>query len=64
MTRQRVLIGGKKYFPRPVFTNYAASRDGEIIIVKTQRIMKMQKTNSGYNKFQVSDKKTVFDVFK
>lgn len=40
-----------------MFRNYAASKDGEIISVKTQRIMKMQKNNSGYNKFQVSDKK-------
>ena len=41
MPQQRLIINGKKYYQHPVFTNYAASKDGEIISVKTGRIMKM-----------------------
>ena len=40
MSRQKVLIGGKKYYIHPVFSNYAASKDGEILNVKTGRILK------------------------
>lgn len=57
MSRQRVLIGGKKYYQHPVFSNYAASKDGEIINVKTQRIMKMNKKINGHYMFDVFDKK-------
>ena len=56
MSRQRVLIDGKKYYQHPVFSNYAASKDGEIINVKTQRIMKMNKKINGYYMFDVFDK--------
>ena len=40
MTRKKVLIGGKKYNIHPIFTNYAASKDGEILNIKTGRILK------------------------
>ena len=40
MTKQIVLIGDNKYYIHPVFTNYAASKEGEVINVKTGRIMR------------------------
>ena len=40
MLRKKVSIGGKKYYIHPIFTNYAASKDGEILNVKTGRILK------------------------
>ena len=36
--KQRVLFGGKKYYKHPVFSNYAASKNGDIISLKNKRI--------------------------
>ena len=72
--KQRVIIDGKKYYKHPVFSKYAASKDGEVINVKTGRIIKM--TNcKGYLVFSICDKKLekpknyyhhrfVFEVFQ
>ena len=38
MNRKKILSGGKKFYFHPIFTNYAASKDGEILNVKTGRI--------------------------
>ena len=38
MNRKKVLFGGKKYYIHPFFTKYAASKEGEILNVKTGRI--------------------------
>ena len=57
MSRQRVLIDGKKYFIHPVFSNYAASKEGEVINMKTGRIMKMRDNGFGYLRFTYSDNK-------
>ena len=40
MNRKKILNGGKKFYIHPIFTNYAASKDGEILNVKTGRILK------------------------
>ena len=40
MHRKKILNGGKSYYIHPIFTNYAASKDGEILNVKTGRILK------------------------
>ena len=40
MHRKKILNGGKKFYIHPTFTNYAASKDGEILNVKTGRILK------------------------
>ena len=72
--KQRVIIDGKKYYKHPVFNTYAASKDGEVINVKTGRIIKMANCN-GYLVFSICDKKLekpkkyynhrfVFEVFK
>ena len=56
MLRKKVLIDGKKYYIHPIFTNYAASKDGEILNVKTGRILKKNLTDQGYYQFSISDK--------
>ena len=40
MNRKKIVNGGKPYYIHPIFTNYAASKDGEILNVKTGRILK------------------------
>ena len=57
MSQQIVLIGCKKYYQHPVFTNYAASKEGEVINVKTGRKMKMCKNHAGYYRFNFRYKK-------
>ena len=37
MTRKKVLIDENKYYIHPIFSKYAASKDGEILNVKTGR---------------------------
>ena len=73
--KQRVIIDGKKFYKHPVFNNYAASKDGNVINVKTEKIMKMNKVGSGYFQFRICNKKLekqknyyqhrfVYEVFK
>ena len=57
MPQQIVLIGCKKYYQHPVFTNYAASKEGGVINVKTGRKMKMCKNHAGYYRFGLQHKK-------
>ena len=57
MTKQIVLIGAKKYYIHPVFTNYAASKEGKVINIKTGRKMKMCKNHAGYYRFGLQYKK-------
>ena len=57
MSQQKVLIGCKKYYQHPVYTNYAASKEGEVINVKTGRKLKMGKNHAGYYKFGLQYKK-------
>ena len=72
--KQRVLIDGKQYYKHPVFTNYAASKNGKVINAKTGRSIKMGNCG-GYLHFTIYDKKLekrinyyqhrfVFEVFK
>ena len=72
--KKSLIIDGVKYYKHNVFTKYAASKDGNIINVKTKRIIKMINCN-GYLYFNLCDKKLskpkiyyqhrfVFEVFK
>ena len=54
--KQRVSFGEKKYYKLPVFSRYAASKNGEILSLKTNRIICMTKNNRGYFKFKICDK--------
>ena len=73
--KQRVLIDGKKYYKHPVFSNYAASKNGDILSLKTERILKMTDNGNGYLFFSLRDKRIekpknyyqhrfVYEVFK
>ena len=72
--KQRVIIDGKKFYKHPVFSNYAANKNGKVINVKTGRIIKMANSN-GYLQFTIYNKKLekrknysqhrfVYEVFK
>ena len=73
--KKRVIIDGVKFYKHNVFTNYAANKDGDIINLKTKKIMKMSKNNSGYLYFSIYEEKLkktksyaqhrfVYEVFK
>ena len=59
MNRKKILNGGKKFYIHPIFSNYAASKDGEILNVKTGRILKKNLTDHGYYQFKISDKNLI-----
>lgn len=57
MPKQRVIINGKKkIYKRLVFSYYAASKDGEIVNVKTEKILKPRLTKTGYHRIIFYDK--------
>ena len=73
--KKRVIIDGKKFYKHPELSNYAASKDGDVINVKTKKIMNKCKNNSGYLFFGIYNKKLkkpksyaqhrfVYEVFK
>ena len=73
--KQRVIIDGVKFYKHDLFTNYAANKDGDVINLKTKKIMKMCKNNCGYLYFNIYNKKLkktksyaqhrfVYEVFK
>ena len=73
--KQRVIIDGKKYYKHSVFSNYAASKNGDIISLKTEKILKMRNNGNGYLYFTLCNKKLekpknyyqhrfVYEVFK
>ena len=55
--KQRVVFDGLKYYKHPVFSNYGASKNGEVINVKTGRIIKTSKCANGYLKFNIYNEK-------
>ena len=55
--KQRVIFDGKKYYKHPVFTNYAASKNGDILSLKSEKILKMIKDSGGYLFFKIYDEK-------
>ena len=72
--KQRVIFDGKKYYKHQVFSDYAASKNGNILSLKTKKILKM-KNNKGYLRFKIYNEKLekrinysqhrfVFEVFK
>ena len=73
---RKVKINGEKYYKHPVFDNYAASKKGNIINIKTKKILSKKKNNgNGYLIFclcneKLEEKKNyyqhrfVYEVFK
>ena len=55
MPKQRVIIDGQKIYNRRVFSYCAASKDGEIVNVKTEKILKPRLTH-GYHGIIIYDK--------
>ena len=55
--KQRVIFKGKKYYKHPVFSNYAARKNGDILSLKTERILNMAKHGEGYLCFGLYDEK-------
>ena len=55
--KQRVIIDGVKYYKHSVFTNYAASKNGNVLSLRTKKIISMVKNGSGYLYFNIDDKK-------
>ena len=73
--KRRVIIDGVKFYKHPEFTDYAANKDGDVINLKTKRIIKMSKNNCGYLRFKIYNEKLekplnysqhrfVYEVFK
>ena len=73
--KQRVIIEAVKYYKHPEFSNYASNKNGDVINLKTKRIMKMCKNDSGYLYFSLYNQKLkktkfysqhrfVYEVFK
>ena len=73
--KQRVIFDGKKIYKHPIFNDYAASKNGNILSLKTKKIFKMNKERQGYLKFVIYNKKIekplnykqhrfVYEVFK
>ena len=55
--KQRIIIEGVKYYKHPVFSNYAASKNGDVINVKTKKIMNIKKRGNNYFNFTIYDKR-------
>ena len=55
--KQRVIIDGVKYYKHPVFSRYASSKNGDVINVKTKRIIKMMSNGLGYLRFKICSRK-------
>ena len=59
MNRKKILKDGKKFYIHPTFSKYSSSKDGEILNVKTGRILKKNLTYQGYYQFKISDKELI-----
>ena len=55
--KKRVVIDGKKFYRHYVFSGYAANKDGDVINLKTKKIIKMSKNNNGYLFFNIYNEK-------
>ena len=55
--KQRVVIDGVKYYKHPVFSNYAANKDGDIYSLKRKKIINKNKDSNGYLFFIICSKK-------
>ena len=55
--KQRVIIDGVKYYKHPVFSRYAASKNGDILSLKNKKKLKMLNNGIGYLFFKICDKK-------
>ena len=65
---RKVIINGKKYYKHPVFDNYGASKKGNIINIKTKKILSKKRNNgNGYLIFclcseKLEEKKIIINI--
>ena len=65
---RKVIINGKKFYKHPVFDNYGASKKGNIINIKTKKILSKKKNNgNGYLIFclcneKLEEKKIIINI--
>ena len=72
LKEKRVIIDGKKFYKHPVFSNYAANKNGDVLSLKCKKIIKMFDNGNGYLFFAIYGKKRknyyqhrfVYEVFK
>ena len=73
--KQRVIFKGVKFYKHPVFTNYAASKNGDILSLKSEKILKMRNNGKDCLNFALCSEKLekpknyyqhrfVYEVFK
>ena len=73
--KKRIIFDGVKFYKHPVFNRYAANKNGDILSLKSEKILKMKKIRGGYLSFVICDKKLekpkdylqhrfVYEVFK
>ena len=55
--KQRVIFEGKKYYKHQVFDNYAANKNGDIVSLKSKKILNMVKAKNGYLLFRIYNQK-------
>ena len=70
--KKRVINDGVKFYKHPVFSNYAANKNGDVLSLKSKKIIKMFDNGNGYLFFAIYGKKRknyyqhrfVYEVFK
>lgn len=63
MIKKNTIIFEKNFYIHPIFSNYATSKDGEMLNTKRERILNLSISNRGYKYFCVfinSKKKKYF----
>ena len=49
--KKRVIFKGVKFYKHPEFNRYAANKNGDVLSLKSEKILKMRKTRGGYLSF-------------
>ena len=55
--KRLIIVDGKEYYKHPVFSNYAANKDGDIYSLKRKKIINKNKDSNGYLFFIICNKK-------
>ena len=55
--KRLIMVDGVKYYKHPVFSNYAANKDGDIYSLKRKKIINKNKDSNGYLFFIICSKK-------
>ena len=55
--KRLIIVDGVEYYKHPVFSNYAANKDGDIYSLKRKKIINKNKDSNGYLFFIICNKK-------